>query len=138
MEKTSIYYLIKVISEELNLISLRNENKLKIVELKSCLDDLKNDNEQMLEIRNKFELEKEEIIKKKEILESDLNNENLQDLINKHNLLKNELKQIDEVYNQYSDSNYIFQKLSHKEPFYLAQFMKSLNTSIIEKMKVNN
>jgi hypothetical protein len=85
-----------------------------------------------------FKLEKEEMINRKEIAESDLNNDNLQDLINKHNLLQDELRQVNELYIQYFDSNFIFQKLSQKEPLYLAQFMKILNTTILEKMKNNN
>ena len=75
---------------------------------------------------------------RKAMAESDLNNDNLQELINKHNLLQDELKQVNDLYNMYFDSNFIFQKLSQKEPLYLAQFIKLLNTTIIDRMKNNN
>ena len=78
------------------------------------------------------------MMNRKAIAESDLNNDNLQELINKHNLLQDELKQVNDLYNMYFDSNFIFQKLSQKEPLYLAQFIKLLNTTIIDRMKNNN
>jgi hypothetical protein len=126
----------KAIELESEIMMQSNKRNGRIEDLEIKLKSTEIENEELYKQVDKLRDEYEYLIRDKEISQEvmiESKERVLEDLIEKHNLLSNEVNKISLTCDQFNDPNFIYHCLSNWDIFYLNKFLVELNNHIHEK-----